>query len=389
MKRSSVGAAGPEYPWVRMLSFGMELLEALVSEFWMILTEAAPWLLVGLALAGVVHAFIPGRLLDRALGGTGIGPIARASLLGIPLPLCSCSVIPVAAGLRRGGASKGSSAAFAISTPQTGEESIPLTWALLGPWFALARPVVAVVTAFTAGVLINRLTTDEGPKRGASEDPHCDRCAADGDTPDEPKPSIASRAKKAVGYGFGTMLLDLAPWLVVGLVLSAVVAALVPEQWIEQHVGGGILPMLAMLVVGLPIYVCSTSSTPLAAALVAAGVSPGAALVLLLAGPATNLATMAWLIKDLGVKSLVLYLATIAVFAVGAGWLVDQFLGAAVQARAEEQLGGAHEAPLIAVISAIVFGALLAGGLVIRVWQRFAGGGEHAHHQHGAAATHG
>ncbi|MBZ0171756.1 MAG: permease, partial [Phycisphaerales bacterium] len=326
----------------------------------------------------------------------------KASLLGIPLPLCSCSVIPIAAGLRGSGASKGASAAFAISTPQTGEESIPLTWALFGPVYALARPVVAVATAFVAGVLIDRFVSDEtaanrreespshsccsippaavkkpccheppseassccGPKPrvGNSAVSSCceperpaageaDTCCAENTTEQSccaqsngsPGQGFAAKGGEVLRYGFGTLLRDLAPWLASGLLLSALIAAAVPVGWIESNIGTGFVPMLLMLVVGLPLYVCATSTTPLAYTLVVAGLSPGAAMVLLLAGPATNAATMSWVVKDLGVRALVIYLATIAVFAVAGGWAFDALLGGTIR-LAEQGVAMDHSA---------------------------------------------
>ncbi|MFK7883490.1 MAG: permease [Phycisphaerales bacterium] len=293
----------------------MDFLSRFLAELWHILVESGVWLLVGLLLAGVVHAFVPRAWFMRHLGGRGFGAVGKASLLGIPMPLCSCSVIPVAASLRRQGAGKGASAAFAISTPQTGEESIPLTWALFGPVFALARPVIAVMTGFIAGSAIDALDGDENLKSAAA--PVKDR--------DEPTGSIRERLVIAWHHGFITMLRDLAPWLTVGLLMAALISAALPTGWIAENVGTGVWPKIAMLFVGVPLYICATSSTPLAWSLVAAGLSPGAAIVLLLAGPATNVATMSWVIKDLGVRSLIVYILTISAVALGAGVVFDAF----------------------------------------------------------------
>ncbi len=341
-------------------------MELFIHELWAILVESSLWLILGFGIAGAVHALIPREWMLRHLSGGGFWPVAKASLLGIPLPLCSCAVIPVAAGLRKQGASKGASAAFAISTPQTGEESIPITWALFGPVYALTRPVVAVITALIAGLLIDASAKNDGVMNeieDAVDDPDAVGLtivnAGDADaavkpccsskTPVPAKSCCSSEASKAevsccdstpaqehatvgekikIGFkhGFGTMLIDLAGWLAVGLILAAVISAALPKEWIEQNFGHGIVPMLAMLLIGIPLYICATSSTPLAWAMVAAGMSPGAALVMLLSGPATNVATMSWLIKDLGVRALVIYLATIAATALVAGLLFDAFL---------------------------------------------------------------
>lgn len=391
-----------------------QFLTRFAGELWSILLDTGVWLLVGLALAGVVHALVPRSFMAKHLSGRGFWPIAKASLLGIPLPLCSCSVIPVAAGLRGSGASKGASAAFAISTPQTGEESVPLTWALFGSVYALARPVLAVATAFAAGTLIDRLVGEGEKPAGIARDASACGCGAPSESVREPEPapaesccssgmdrravslpvaessccgaaapkpepepgacchggeqentasspSLARKLNESLSYGFGTLLRDLAPWLAAGLVLSALVAAIVPDGWLATNVGTGVLPMLLMLVVGLPLYVCATSTTPLAYTLVVAGLSPGAGLVLLLAGPATNAATMSWVVKDLGVRALVIYLLTISVFAVGGGLAFDAMLSGTIHLA--EQGGMAGHAGV-----SVVQGAAAGGLAVLLLW---------------------
>lgn len=329
------------------------------TDLWHIMVESGVWLLLGLLIAGVVHAFVPRAWFMRHLGGRGVGAVVKASLLGIPMPLCSCSVIPVAAGLRSQGAGKGASAAFAISTPQTGEESIPLTWALFGPVFALARPVIAVVTALIAGVAINAVEGEEGDqpiatsRQGGEEAGH---------------KSVGERLGVAWHHGFVTMLKDLAPWLAVGLVLAAAISAGVPEGWIARHVGDGLWPKVAMLFVGIPLYICATSSTPLAWSLVAAGLSPGAAIVLLLSGPATNVATMSWVVKDLGVRSLVVYLLAIAAVALGAGVLFDAYLADTI-VLASAIGGHEHGGGVWGLVQTMGAGAFSAG-LLWALWLR-------------------
>lgn len=332
------------------------------AELWHILLESGVWLILGLAMAGLVHAFVPRSWFTRHLGGRGVVPIAKASLLGIPMPLCSCSVIPVAAGLRRQGAGKGATAAFAISTPQTGEESIPITWALFGPVFALARPVIAVITAFLAGLAVNA-TDRESPAPVRKTQP-----AAPLPQPPAPREPLGDKIRTARAHGFGTMLRDLAPWLAWGILVAALVGAAVPEGWIAEHVGTGIWPKVLMLFIGIPVYICATSSTPLAWSLVMAGLSPGAAIVLLLVGPAVNVATMSWVIKDLGVKVLVIYIAVIAAVALTAGTLFDAFLAHTMVLA--EGAGASHSAGGLwawaKAIGAVVFLALLANALYTR-----------------------
>ncbi|MFG0299326.1 MAG: SO_0444 family Cu/Zn efflux transporter [Phycisphaerales bacterium JB047] len=387
-------------------------MQAFLTELWMILVESSLWLILGFAIAGAVHALVPRQWMLKHLSGGGFWPIAKASMLGIPLPLCSCSVIPVAAGLRSQGASKGASAAFAISTPQTGEESIPITWALFGPVYAFTRPIVAVITGLIAGLLIDftgkreEPTTpepdlesdpgavslsitnaDDAGSAVAKVDSCCSAKAPDpvgsccsGNTPQPASSCCSSEASPAptrtgawdkvkIGFkhGFGTMLIDLAVWLTIGLLLAAFIGALVPQDWIAEHVGTGIMPKLVMLLVGIPLYICATSSTPLAWTLVAAGLSPGAALVMLLSGPATNVATMSWLIKDLGMRALVIYLGVIAAVALTAGIVFDALFTRFVHIASAAEMH--NHASMLQKSAAVVFILLMAWALGMRMRQ--------------------
>ena len=388
------------------------------QELWMILVESSIWLILGFAIAGAIHAIVPREWMLKHLSGRGFWPIAKASMLGIPLPLCSCSVIPVAAGLRKEGASKGASAAFAISTPQTGEESIPITWALFGPVYAFTRPVVAVITGLIAGILID--LTDRRESSEPEPDPATDPgaislsitnaddatkavesvearatpagscCSApkpepvssccSGNTPEPagsccasaPAPSqstLAQKVRSGLTHGFKTMPIDLAVWLTVGLLLAAAIGAFVPESFFTEYAGDGIGAKFVMLFVGIPLYICATSSTPLAWSLVAAGLSPGAALVMLLSGPATNVATMSWIIKDLGMKALVIYLGVIATVALCAGILFDAMLSRFVQIASAADLHDHASGFGIMGIFAILFVILMAWALGMRMRQ--------------------
>jgi uncharacterized protein len=251
-------------------------------------------------------------------------------------------VIPVASAIRRSGASRGATAGFLISTPETGVDSISITYALLGPVMAVLRPLAALLSAITAGVLINRLvpesagtivktSSDDVPDSPARmEDTFA--CTCDSGAPiirsEEANSSLtySSRMTTALRYGFFEMFADLAVWLIIGFVLAGLISAMLPEQFLEGTVGEGLPVMLAVLALALPLYACATSSTPVIAALIAKGLSPGTALVFLLVGPATNIATMVVVGKELGRRSLCIYLASIAIVALLLGLLVDMAL---------------------------------------------------------------
>ena len=305
--------------------------------------DAAPWLLAGFFIAGLIHAWIPVSKIARHLGRPSLGGVLKASLLGIPLPLCSCSVIPVASSMRRGGASRGATAAFLISTPETGVDSISITYALLGPVMAILRPLAALISAMTAGLLINRFagestvdamagTSAHEGGRDAVEPCGCNcACAApaapmDSSVAATGVPRSPQRMLVALRYGFVEMFADLAFWLALGFVLAGLISAALPAGFLEGRIGSGLLAKLIVLIIGLPLYVCATSSTPIAAALMAKGMSPGTALVFLLAGPATNAATILVIGRELGRRSLGLYLGSIAVVAMAVGSAVDALL---------------------------------------------------------------
>lgn len=280
-----------------------------------LLMEMAPWLLFGFFVAGVLHVFVPRILFRKFLSGNNARSVFYGALLGVPLPLCSCGVIPTAMGLRKDGASRGACVSFLISTPQTGVDSICATGALLGLPFALIRPLVAFTTGVVGGTLANwlvpeekrvlenaQVTEDRGEKLICEEEMEID---------DAIPQSFFGKICAVFRYGFGDMMQDIGLWLTVGLILAAFITVLVPDGFLVQFSENPCLGMLAILALASVMYVCATGSIPIAAALMAKGVSPGAAFILLMAGPATNLAAMFVVAKGLGRKTFWIYLTTI------------------------------------------------------------------------------
>jgi len=289
--------------------------------------DASPYILFGILIAGLLRMFLSTDYIVRNLGNGRVLPVVKASLLGIPLPLCSCGVLPAAASLRKQGASKGATTAFLISTPESGIDSIAISWALLDPLMTVARPVVAFVTALVAGIsesLFGRPEEYESGEidRNCPVDACCDGTDCD---PIEHTRHHPLHEKLAVGlkYAFGELWDDLAGWFAVGMILAGFITALVPDDIVASALGGGIWAMLFMLVLGVPLYICATASTPIAAALILKGVSPGAALVFLLVGPATNIAALSVLVGLLGKRAVALYLGSIAAVSVVAGLTLD------------------------------------------------------------------
>jgi len=297
----------------------MQFLLDFVVASWSVLVEMAPYLLLGFFFAGVLSVLISAEWVERHLGGSGVGQVFKASLFGVPLPLCSCGVLPVAASLRRQGASRGATTSFLLSTPQTGVDSIAVTYALLGPFIAVLRPLAALLTGVVGGSLVYVFGERNGATAAPSEG--APSCAMDGCCEDED--GHRHTFVDAMRYGFVTLPRDIGRALLVGVLLSGLIAALVAPDTLRAYLGGGIVPILAAMAIGVPLYVCATASTPIALSLIVAGLSPGAALAFLISGPATNSAALTTLWKVLGRRTTVVYLVTVVLGAVGVGLLVD------------------------------------------------------------------
>jgi len=297
----------------------------IILECWDILKEAAPYVIFGFFIAGVLKALIPENLVEKHLGQNGTKSVVKASLFGIPLPLCSCGVIPVAIGLRKQGASKGATASFLVSVPETGVDSIAITWALLDPLMTIVRPISAFFTALTTGILINFLPDKKEPKlEESSKSSCCSSHPAKGAEVSQSRGNVWHRIRGGIVYAFTDLLKDIGGWLMLGIVIAGIISFFVPADFVGQYLSGEISSLLIMLVIGIPLYICASASTPIAAALVLKGLSPGAALVFLLAGPATNAATMTVVAKHLGKAATAIYIASIAVSSLAIGWLVNR-----------------------------------------------------------------
>ncbi|MEE4214990.1 MAG: permease [Bacteroidales bacterium] len=295
----------------------MEYLKDFINELYFITTDMAPYLLLGFFFAGLLYLLFPKKKVRRYMGRNRNGAVINASLFGIPLPLCSCGVIPTGLSFYRNGASKGSTVSFLISTPQTGIDSILVTYSMMGLPFALIRPFVALVTGISGGFLTNRITGKE------KEEPVAE--TANNTTPPS---GFFPRIKAMFRYAFVEFLQDIMGWLIVGLMIAALIAVFIPDDFFAGRAGNDMIEMLVILVAAIPVYICATASVPIAAVLLLKGLSPGAALVLLMAGPATNAATITMIAKVLGKRSLVGYLFSIISGALIFGFLINTFLPA-------------------------------------------------------------
>ena len=275
-----------------------------------VVCEMAPYLLLGFFVAGVLHVFVPQRFYANYLSRNNKLSVLWAALLGVPLPLCSCGVIPTAIGLRNEKASKGAIASFLIATPQTGIDSILATFSLMGLGFAIIRPVAALITGVCGGLLVNRLVRDD------------DSCSFENKSQTS---NLKSQSKlwRVLKYGYYDILRDIGLRLIIGLIVAALIQVAVPDEFFLSFGSQPLLQMLVILIIAIPMYICSTGSIPVAAALIMKGLSPGAALVMLMAGPAVNLASILVVHKAMGRRFTWIYLLTIVVFSVLFGLLLN------------------------------------------------------------------
>jgi len=325
-----------------------------ITDFVKILSEMSPYLLLGFFFAGLLYAFIPKNKIEQYFNGSLLKSSAFASFFGIPLPLCSCGVIPTGMAFFKNGASKGGTVSFLISTPQTGVDSMLATFSLMGLPFAIIRPLAALVTGITGGLVTGVVTKNEHDTKTFQPDT-------------EVRKSLAQKITDVFRYGFVEFIQDISKWLVIGLVLAAIISALIPNDFFELLNLPPILQMLLILLVSIPLYICATGSIPLAAVLIMKGISPGAAFVLLMAGPATNAATITMIGNVLGRKSLLAYLAVIITGALGIGLLIDYALPAPwFSEMLHQQIGYNHGGQLYwwQIASGIVIAGLIINGYI-------------------------
>jgi len=317
----------------------MHLILDVLQQCWNILLESSIFILLGLIVSGLLRVFLNPGAVATHLGTGRFTSVFKASLLGIPIPLCSCGVLPAAASLKKQGANNGAVTAFLVSTPESGVDSIAITYALMDPIMTIMRPLAAFFTAAVAGIAENLLGRPDKTNVVAA-DLSCpvDGCCDGRDCAPEKHRhhhSFTEKVSAGLRFAFTDVWADLAVWFLFGVLLSGIITALIPASIFSRYLGGGFGAMLIMLAVGIPIYICATASTPIAAALILQGVSPGAALVFLMTGPATNITSLTVLTRVLGRRATAIYLAAIAVCAVGFGLLVDRVylvLGISAQA---------------------------------------------------------
>lgn len=301
----------------------MEVLNQILLASWALVVEAAPYLLVGFAVAGVMKALLPDETVVKVLGDKGTSSVVKASLIGAPLPLCSCGVVPVVQSIHKQGASRGASISFLVSTPETGADSVAMTYAMMGWPLAVIRPIVAIVTAFFAGIIENHF----GGKDDIKEQSSC--CAKKSTTTEfkdlsnPPHFKIMQRLIEGWKYAFVDLMKDISKNLLIGFFLGGLISSFIDIHFLEKYFSGSLLGMIGMVIFAIPLYICAAASTPIAAVFMMKGMSAGTALVFLMAGPATNIASLSVLSHIFGKRSIALYLLVIIFCAVGFGFMTD------------------------------------------------------------------
>ena len=325
-----------------------------------LVNSMSPYLLLGFTLAGMMHAFVPRTMYSRYLGRNNFRSVLGAAILGIPLPLCSCGVIPTAMSLRKDGASKGATISFLIATPQTGVDSIIATYSLMGLPFALLRPFVALVTALFGGTLANYVDRNDDKEEAAAERSCCAK---------EEKTTFAQKIKVAANYAYVEMMQDIGRWLVLGLIVAGVITVFVPDSFFSLFADRPFASMLMVLLFAIPMYLCATGSIPIAVALMLKGLSPGTALVLLMAGPAVNVASLLVIGKVMGRRSLFTYLFSIVGCAMLFGLGIDYLLPREWFTASLEKIHSCHSCGEISyfnTVCSIVLALLLANAFIQR-----------------------
>ena len=323
----------------------------------------APWLLFGYFAAGVLSVFFSPNYIYKHMGKPGLKSIFKAALFGVPLPICSCGVIPITVSLKKQGAGRGAAGSFLISTPQTGLDSFFATYAMLGWVLAIFRPVVAFITGIIGGSLMEKFGAPKNEKETATQ-------SDEEESDSVPRIRGWKTIPAVLHYGFIKLLGNISSALIIGLVLAALIHFIVPPDFGAKYLKNDWLAMPAMLLFGIPLYVCSTASIPIAASLIVKGISPGAALVFLITGPATNIATITIMSKILGKKAVVIYIITVAVAAIIAGYIFNM-LNVNLPIMDFMRSDGKMQITLLQQISCIILFALLAFTTLQRLVKRF------------------
>jgi uncharacterized protein len=360
----------------------MDFLLSLGREMLSFYNAVAIYLVLGILIAGLIYIVLPENFIRRHLGARSFLSVLKSAGIGVPLPLCSCGVVPVAASMHRSGASRGAVTAFLVSTPQVGPDSYLITYSLFGGVFAMLRVGAALLVAFFTGLVF--LFTEKG-NASVKDKPVLSAVSTE---------TWKNRLRAFPGYVVFEILGAIANPLVFGIVLAGLITALIPQTFVEQWLSNHWASLLFMLLLSIPLYVCASASTPVAASLMMKGVSPGGALVFLLVGPATNVVTVTTVARMMGKRFAALYVASVAVASIALGWLVDTFAFQPVMNHAMHAHNHADMLPGgLQLAGAITLAALLAiyyvkTKILNRIWKKEADMGKIILNVEGMTCTH-
>jgi len=356
----------------------MDFFTGLSKEIFATYMEIAPFLFLGLAFAGLLHVIFNRDFILNHMGQNNFWSVLKASVLGVPLPLCSCGVIPTALYLRKQKASQGATLSFLISTPQTGVDSIIATYGMMGPVFAIFRPVFAFIMGIAGGLAANLFDKQKiSIEKIKKEDFSCATC-------DETEPhehTFREKLKSGVNYAFVEFMDDISLQLLFGVFLAGLISYLIPDNFFQQYGGNGLLGMLFMMAFAIPLYVCATASIPIAVSLMLKGLSPGAALVFLIAGPATNIATITMIARALGRKMVIIYLSVIAIFALLGGYLLNFIFSIFEMDSLSQGMMDHGSQGIILQISTVIFSLLLLASVYRKISGKHTNSYDHDDHE--------
>jgi len=345
----------------------IQIVNNYLKETWFLMLDMSFWLLIGFFMAGMIYLYINENFIARFLKKNNFNSVINSALFGVPLPLCSCGVIPVGVSLYNNGVSKSSTISFLISTPQTGVDSIMVTYSLLGLPFAIIRPIIAFLTGIAGGIVSLIINKDLSEKDNS-------RLKETINIHNNNDKNDKKDFLYAIKYGFGTLLSDISKYLIIGILVAGLIGLIVPDDFFTSYIKNNTLEMFVILIASIPIYVCATSSVPIAAMLLMKGLSPGAVLVFLMAGPATNAATINVISRIMGRKSLLIYLGTIIFSTLLFGYIINNLLPAEWfynNIKHVHVVHGNHILPLwLRYISAIILTFLLLKEIISKIIQR-------------------
>lgn len=365
----------------------IDFIKGISVESFHLFIDMTPYILLGMVLAGVLSAFVSKKFISSHIGADNFYSVVKASLFGVPLPLCSCGIIPAVSYIKKAGSSRPAVVSFLISTPQTGIDSIVATYGMMGPFFAVVRPVAAFVTGLWGGFLSLFFSGKNNPEKRSEEETGEESCCSTHDHEAHNPETAGFRAKlgKVYNFAFVEFLDDIALQFVIGIIAAGIISITVPDDFFHGSVFSSGLPgMLLMVLIGMPLYICSTSSIPVALTLIAKGISPGVAYVFLIAGPAANAASLSILVKLIGKRQTAIFLFSVITGSIAAGYLIDFAASVAVILPERVLVRGAVEAEsgslvFLSYLAAGFFALLLAAAFYRKVARAFSRGGSRVH----------